>query len=105
MRKESRDIAIAFKKGERCTRARTVTTGQEVFLHGHRIAWRNKDGSISLTLAGWGTVTTRDRLNTITDVLFGWRSFHQKKYVQYFEDDPVDPNSVITIHPVTHATM
>lgn len=98
MRKESQDIARAFMAGVPCKRARTMTDGQTVWLHGKRIAWRHTNGSISLTLAGWGTNTTRDRLNAITETLFGWRGYHQHKHEQYFRDKPVETDVVVTIH-------
>jgi hypothetical protein len=65
MRKESLKIARAFAAGVAASAARTSTDGQAMFLHGNRIAKREADGSIWVTLAGWGTVTTRERVNTL----------------------------------------
>lgn len=101
MRKESRDVAVAFRDGVPCTRARTSTDGTRVLLHGYKIAWRNADGSITVTLAGWGTNLTRERLNAITQLLFGWTGFHQAGGIEYFRDKPCDPRTEITIHDIT----
>ena len=65
MRKESLKIANAFANGTPAAAARTNTDGQTIWLHGNRIAQREQDGSVWVTLAGWGTVTTRERLNTL----------------------------------------
>jgi hypothetical protein len=69
MRKESLKIARAFAAGVAASAARTRTDGQAVYLHDNLIAQRGTDGSIWVTLAGWGTVTTRDRVNTLCRVL------------------------------------
>ncbi len=39
--------------------------GVEVRLHGHHIITLWDDGSAIFTMCGWGTVTTRDRLNQL----------------------------------------
>jgi hypothetical protein len=69
MRKESLKIACAFADGVAASAARTRTDGHAVYLHNNLIAQRHPDGSIWVTLAGWGTVTTRDRVNTLCRVL------------------------------------
>jgi len=97
MRKESLEIARAFARGEKASAARTMTDGTTVWLHGNRIAWRDEDGSVRLTLAGWGTVTTRDRLNTLCFVLRGDRPFHQKDHVQYFGTSPIESDDVVLL--------
>jgi hypothetical protein len=65
MRKESLKIARAFAAGVAASAARTRTDGQAVYLHDNLIAQRGTDGSIWVTLAGWGTVTTRESVNTL----------------------------------------
>ena len=82
MRKESLKIARAFAAGLAASAARTSTDGQAMFLHGNRIAQREADGSIWVTLAGWGTVTTRDRVNTLCHVLGSGVWFYQRDHVQ-----------------------
>ena len=82
MRKESLKIARAFAAGVAASAARTSTDGQAMFLHGNRIAQREADGSIWVTLAGWGTVTTRDRVNTLCHVLGSGVWFYQRDHVQ-----------------------
>lgn len=69
MRKETRDVMSAFIARKCCKRARTWTNGDAVYLHGNCIAWRDNDGSIMATLAGWDTVTTRDRINGLAIML------------------------------------
>ena len=51
-----------------------MTDGNALFLHGNKIAeyaslYKNDgDDSINITLAGWDTVTTRERLNGLRGV-------------------------------------
>ncbi len=98
MRQESAKIARAFLAKRQAKAARTHTDGHALYLHGNRIAWRNADGSVSLTLAGWGTPTTRDRLNTICDLAWGYRPYNQRDFVQYWHDTPIDADQIITVH-------
>jgi hypothetical protein len=90
MRKESLKIARAFAAGVAASAARTRTDGQAVYLHDNLIAQREPDGSVWVTLAGWGTVTTRDRVNTLCSVLGSGARFFQRDHVQYvaFHGDP-----------------
>lgn len=98
MRQESTRIAKAFLAGKPARAARTTTDGKAVYLHGNRIAWRDEQGDVHMTLCGWPTVTTRDRLNTICTLLIDQRPFHQKKHAQYFNDNAIDAHQIITVH-------
>ena len=69
MRKISKSIANAFNKGERRSISNTVTDNDEVLLHGNRIMWKNDSGDICLSMCGWATPTTRERLNALLEVL------------------------------------
>ena len=92
MRKISKQIAQAFNQGKTKSIGNTSTNGQEVFLHGNKIAWRSPGNTLELTLAGWPTVTTRERLNAIlytegynvnAGESYGFY-FNQKNHNQYF---------------------
>lgn len=99
MKKESTLAARALRNGTAYRGARTVVNkDRELFLHGNRIAWV-EGGHLCLTLAGWGTVTTRDRLNHVCSV-FGIRGrFSQIRHIQHFNGDEIDATDVIRIHP------
>jgi hypothetical protein len=105
MRQETKDIMKAFLKrtSRRCQR--TTTDGDAVYLHGNRIAWRESNGDISMTLAGWGTPTTRERLNGLCMLLIDKRPFNQRKHEQFYNDDPIDTTQVITIHTIVPVEM
>lgn len=66
-------------------------------LHGNEIACRYHDGAIIATLAGWPTVTTRDRLNALCDAINLRRGFSQSKNVQYYAGEVLDPDSWVWI--------
>jgi hypothetical protein len=70
MRKITRDIAAAFNAQKSMTRSgngATSTDGAAIFLHGNKIVERREDG-IYVTLAGWNTTTTRERLKPFASV-------------------------------------
>jgi hypothetical protein len=100
MRKESRKIAKAFMERKPANAARTRTDGDAVYLFGNKIAWRDADDNIHLTLAEYPTVTTRERLNAICELMWGKRPFHQHKNLQFYDDEEIDEYDVITIHNI-----
>jgi hypothetical protein len=67
MRQETQKIMSAFLRGEKASAQRTHTDGYSVWLHGNLIAERGKSKT-GFTLAGWPTVTTRDRINGLLEL-------------------------------------
>ena len=63
MRQETQKIMSAFLRGQKASAARTNTDGHNVWLHGNKIARRSEGDFVDFSLAGWPTVTTRDRIN------------------------------------------
>ena len=59
MRKITQEIAAAFNARKSKTNGATVTDGEAIYLHGHKIVER-RDGVVHVTLAGWNTTTTRE---------------------------------------------
>ncbi len=56
-----------------------------LFLHGNKIASIGYDGkTIFASLAGWPTLTTRDRLNALLDAIGTRDRIFQRKGRQYF---------------------
>ena len=66
-RKITAEIVRAFENGETLSKSNTRTDGQAIYLHGNKIAER-EDGELFISLAGWNTNTTRERLNGLRDV-------------------------------------
>lgn len=62
----------------------TVSNGfSHMFLHGNQIAWHAEGGRTGLSMCGWGTLTTRARLNAILEVMqSAWRII-QRGGMQY----------------------
>ena len=77
MRKITEVIAKALKNNINIRIGNSVTMNGEVFLHGNKIA-KIEDGALLMSLAGWNTQTTRERLNGIADV-FGSKERFRKK--------------------------
>ena len=89
MRKISKLAALAFINERKFNRDNTsvrsfpTISGRmtELYLHGNVIA-RKRDGKIHLSLAGWPTMTTRERLNTLLSELDSNVRFSQHKHEQ-----------------------
>lgn len=95
-------LAVASFFGEiPISKSNTVVAHEEhlvkMYLHGNLIATRDKEtGKIVVTLAGWPTPTTKERLNGILDFLNISR-IHQKKGIQYFGNTELDHNEWLTV--------
>lgn len=99
MRKITNEVVSAFLAGKKKTSGNTATDGTILTLHGNLIAERMPDGSIYATLAGWPTVTTRERLNGLSELL-GVSRFSQLKHVQYFGDKPIGSyDTIVLVRP------
>jgi hypothetical protein len=105
-RKVTEQAVNAFIAGNKYSNKNTMTDGETLFLHGHPIA-KKVGGSILLSMCGWGTVTTRERLNGVLCGL-GIRGagFYQRGYVQHYDgpcgDDwvegmEIDPSDTVEL--------
>lgn len=74
MRKITKEITRAFYNGDKLKISNTETDGQAIYLFGNKIAEYQSlfanDGNkkINITLAGWNSNTTRERLNGLDGV-------------------------------------
>jgi hypothetical protein len=83
MRKVTEKIIRAFKNGESLTVGNTRTDGQNIYLHGNKIAMRHA-GMVLISTAGWNTVATRERLNGIIAAHGGTHRVYQKKHNLFY---------------------
>lgn len=111
MRKETKRICQAFIEGRSAKAARTYTDGLSLYLHGHCIAswdveWSDDHEPISvnrrilhLCCCGYGTPTTKERLNGLLYLLGFGRPYFTSNYQLFFGSKlrPVDPYETITI--------
>jgi hypothetical protein len=67
MRVTSFKVSTAFLAGKKLKVGNTSTNGNEYFLHGNRIAWK-ENGLLYVSLAGWNSATTRERLTALPGV-------------------------------------
>lgn len=108
MCKETKTIATAFAARTAAKAARTHTDGNSLYLHGNEVARHIAGNKVMITLAGWNTVTTRDRVNGVLSVVApGWRVF-QMAHTPYLQHrdmaKPIEmtPNCKIVIDPATN---
>ena len=103
MRKITQDAARAFKQGKNFSRDNTrvevkkdlrfaddleeseYVNVTQLYLHGHCIAEQTVN-SLHISLCGWPTMTTRERLNGLLDTLNIQKHLYQKKHEQYIFD-------------------
>lgn len=97
MRKVTQDTVNAFLAGRSRSIGNTCTDGQSLRLHGNLIAEKRPDGTIVATLAGWPTVTTRDRLNGLCESLGLGRPFCQKRHNQFYGNTPIGTHETIVL--------
>lgn len=113
MRQVSRAMAQAFVRGTKTTgivnntQVAVIHSGKvELWFHGGRIAWRDETGTVFLTLAGWASAATRERLNALCiELRHDERRFHQQDHMQYFGCDPIHSNQVIPLNLGTLSRM
>jgi hypothetical protein len=89
MRKITKTVCGAFINGTPKSMRNTSTDGVSLFLHGNKIA-EKRNGEIWVTLAGWPTVTTRDRINGVARCLGMICFVHQSRNVQHLNGKPWD---------------
>jgi len=96
MRKITQDAARAFKQGKNFSRDNTRVEVKkdlrfeddnvtQLYLHGHCIA-KQTVNSLHISLCGWPTMTTRERLNGLLDTLNIQKHLYQEKHEQYIFD-------------------
>jgi len=83
MRQETQKIMSAFLQGQKASAARTNTDGNTVWLHGNKIAQRSEGDFVDFSLAGWPTVTTRDRINGLLELSGSDYRVFQKSGTQF----------------------
>ena len=98
MRKITETIANAFLQGANKTQGNTSVLNGKVYLHGNLIAQKGEAGEVYMTLAGWNTPTTRERLNGIAQVLGLDASFTQRNFEPYFNGKQIAPNQFVEVH-------
>ena len=92
MRQVTRDACTAFMQGTPFKRSNTkVVVGDGIvsmYLFGNKISERSEHGSgFRITMAGWGTPTTRERLSGLPGVRIS-----QHKYDQYLNGEEIREN-------------
>lgn len=96
MRKITNQIVSAFIAGKSKSSGNSSTDGNAMFLHGNKIA-EKRDGKLWVTLAGWNTPTTRERVNGLLREAGLTGSFNQKDFAPCFNGKPVSSNEWICV--------
>lgn len=100
MRKIERDMIAAIRSGKNWTQGNTSVihdpvigaTECEVRLHGNLIAKHILRTGWTMSLAGWGTPTTRSRLNAIGHAFYDGAGFGQRDHAQIYYSNAQDHN-------------
>jgi hypothetical protein len=94
MRKITRKIAQAFIDRRPLKIDNSETDGMHLYLFGNLIAF-NRGECIIMSLAGYPTPTTRERLNGVVQLMDGGRPFFQWHGKQYFDDHYIDDTCTV----------
>jgi hypothetical protein len=98
MRKVTKETVGAFLAGKRRVVGNMSTDGAVLKLHGNTIAMIDPvTRNISVTLAGWNTPTTRDRLNGLCELLGLGRLFYVKRGVPFYRDAEIESTETILL--------
>jgi hypothetical protein len=96
MRKITKESVDAFVNGYGYNSANTKVIGKAgatyLKLHNNTIAVKLNDGSVGVSLAGWNTNVTRERLNGIPGV-----SICTSKGQAYLNGNPIENDKFYTI--------
>lgn len=92
MRQITQDATRAFMQRVPFNRSNTMTDGTTLFLHGNAIArWTGEGVSahdLEISMAGWDSNTTRERLNGLPYV-----RLYQRKGTQYLNGYELDTSA------------
>lgn len=94
-------IAAAFNEGRAARRSNTRTDGNAIYLFGHRIVERRANGSVWVTLAGWNTTTTRERLQPFAEFRTVGADKRRQGGQAFCNGKPVDSDSWIKVGKAT----
>lgn len=98
MRAISRNAARALIDNGKFKQANTETFWGRLKLHNSVIAWKIDEDTYEVTLAGYNTLTTRERLNTLLTLIGSPVRFSQKKSVAHFNGHRLsNTRDIITI--------
>ena len=114
MRKITETIVDAFISRKPASQGNTHTDGKALFLHGNLIAWHGTHPTttvegIFLTLAGWNTMTTKERLRGVLrrmgQDLWLWTVKGQTRIGEAYRKPylPMDPDAVVFVAHPCHA--
>tara|TARA_R100001163_G_C5056654_1_gene193096 strand:+ start:1005 stop:1328 length:324 start_codon:yes stop_codon:yes gene_type:complete len=82
MRKVTEQTVKAFLNNKLKSVGNTITDGNSLYLHGNKIAWRLSNGDIEINMCGWGSVTTRERLNGLLRMMNSGFGISQRDHNQ-----------------------
>lgn len=96
MRNITKSIASALRNNVRKSNGNTTCDGTTVKLHGNPIA-RVIDGKLEISLSGWPTVTTRERVNGILSEFGSPLRVRQSQHTQYLGDRVISSTEWVQI--------
>ena len=105
MRKITREAADAFVNGRNFSRQNMKVSHsngiRRMYLHSNLIAEQHASygylGPLRLTLAGWNTLTTRERLNGLLSVMGRDYRFSQRNFAPYYGSRQIESDEWIDI--------
>lgn len=75
MRKVTMQACYAFENGINTNVSNTSVLDNAMYLWGNKIAWKDEEGRLFVSMCGYNTNTTRERLNGLSGVSVCCRNF------------------------------
>jgi hypothetical protein len=88
------NAGYAFDNGYNFNQANTMVNRGVLRLHGNMIAKHDDNGKTMISLAGWNSHTTKERLNNLRGV-----SIHQKDFQLYLNGEPINSQDLYIVSP------
>ena len=76
MRQITKESVDAFLNGYYYKKSNMEVTCGQMYLHGNKIAWFDKNHQLWISNCGWQSNTTKERLNALPNVHIIQRNYH-----------------------------
>lgn len=95
-------VIVAFLNGSKLKIDNTSTNGKELFLFNNRIAYHKPDGDIIISMCGYNTSTTRERLNELLSQLDKGHITSKNSTPYFIHESILQPKNYIEVELDPH---
>lgn len=89
MKQITKEAVDAFLNGYYYKKSNMEVTCGQMYLHGNKIAWFDKNKQLWISNCGWQSNTTKERLNALPNV-----NIVQRNHQWYLNGQPLDGQAI-----------